>query len=217
VTVQSHVAIALAAGVLAAAATIACSATAAADEPPPPPAPADPAPVSTGLIPPPGTLQSFLPQGGMAPGSGYDFLLGQAPLPTAQGGQPTPVTLGADGQPVAAAQTPTILDQQAIQALKPTNFALAGQGQQSLYSNTPAAPDAPPPNFIDNAKGAHGIWNYQMGRLSTEQLGQPLPGTAPPPGTNIPVGLAPDPNDPSAPPPPQPPFPFTAATPPPPG
>ena len=55
-------------------------------------------------------VQSFLPEGGMAPGSGYDFLLGQAPMPTASGGQPTPVTVGADGQPVAAAQSPTFLD-----------------------------------------------------------------------------------------------------------
>ena len=138
----------------------------------------------------------------MAPGSGSDFLLGQAPLPTAQGGQPTPVIVGEDGQPVPAAQSPTILDQQAIQALKPTNFALAGQGQQSFYSNTPAAPDAPPAGFLESARGAHGIWNYQMGKLDPGQLGQPLPGTAPLPGSNIPMGLAPDLPDPAAAPPP---------------
>ena len=28
-----------------------------------------------------------------------------------------------------------------------------------------------------------------MGKLDPDQLGEPLPGTAPPPGTNIPVGL----------------------------
>jgi hypothetical protein len=214
VTVQNHVAATLAAGILAAAAAVACSATAAADEPPPPPAPADPAPAPTGLIPPPGTLQNFLPAGGMAPGSGYDFLLSQAPLPTAQGGEPSPVTVGADGQPVSASQAPTVLDQQAIDALKPPNFALAGQGQQSFYSNTPAPPDAPPPGFLENAKGAHGIWNYQMGKIEPSLLGQPLPGTAPPPGTNIPLGVAdflPDPATPGgalppwAPPPPPPP------------
>ena len=129
----------------------------------------------------------------MAPGSGYDFMLGQAPLPTAQGGQPAPAIVGADGQPVPAPQSPTILDPQAIQALRPTNFGLAGQGQQSMYSNTPAAPDAPPPGFLANAKGAHGIWNYQMGKLDPNQLGEPLPGTAPPPGTNIPLGLGGEP------------------------
>jgi hypothetical protein len=176
----------VAAGMLAVGSAVATSATAAADEaPPPPPPPAE----STGLLPPAGSLQSFIPAGGMAPGSGYDFMLGQAPLPTAQGGQPAPMIVGADGQPVPAAQAPTILDQQNLDAMKPTNFMMAGQGQKSFYSNTPAAPDAPPPGFIDNAKGAHGIWNYQMGKIAPDQLGQPLPGTAPPPGTNIPLGI----------------------------
>ena len=111
VTVHNHVVAALAAAVLAVGAAVSSSATAAADPPPPPPpAPADAAPAPTGFLPPAGTLQSFLPEGGMAPGSGYDFLLGQAPMPTASGGQPTPVTVGADGQPVAAAQSPTFLD-----------------------------------------------------------------------------------------------------------
>ncbi len=207
VTVQNHVVAALAAAVLAVGAAVSSSATAAADPPPPPPpAPADAAPAPTGFLPPAGTLQSFLPEGGMAPGSGYDFLLGQAPMPTASGGQPTPVTVGADGQPVAAAQSPTFLDPAAIQALKPTNFALAGQGQQSFYSHTPAAPDAPPPGFLENAKGAHGIWNYQMGKLAPDQLGQPLPGTAPPPGTNIPLGLGESLPDPAALPTPAPPL-----------
>ena len=204
VTVQNRVVAALAAGMLAAGAAVAFSATAAADEPPPPGA--DPAPAPTGFLPPAGTLQSFLPEGAMAPGSGYDFMLGQAPLPTAQGGQPAPVVVGADGQPVPAPQSPTILDPQAIQALRPTNFGLAGQGQQSMYSYTPAAPDAPPPGFLANAKGAHGIWNYQMGKLDPNQLGEPLPGTAPPPGTNIPAGLGESLPDPLAPPPGAPPI-----------
>ena len=52
-----------------------------------------------------------------------------------------------------------------------------------------------------------------LGQVPKEQLGEPLPGTAPPPGTNIPPGLAgnpPDPAqpaDPAAPPPPVPPAP----------
>ena len=44
-----------------------------------------------------------------------------------------------------------------------------------------------------------------LGQVPQEQLGQPLPGTAPPPGTNVPPGLVqflPDPADPNAPPPP---------------
>jgi hypothetical protein len=44
-----------------------------------------------------------------------------------------------------------------------------------------------------------------LGQMPQEQLGEPLPGTAPPPGTNVPPGLVqflPDPLDPNAPPPP---------------
>jgi hypothetical protein len=216
-TVQQHLTAGLAASMLAVGAAVATAATAAADDAaPPPPPPVDPAPApatgGTGLLPPAGAVQNFLPQGGMAPGSGYDFLLSQSPVPTVTGGQPAPVTVGEDGQPITPPQQGTYLDPQAIQAMRPTNFSLAGQGQQSLYSYTPVPADAPPPNFIDNAKGAHGIWNYGMGRLTTDQLGQPLPGTAPPPGTNIPMGIR-DSEDPTAPPPPQPPFPFTTATP----
>ena len=113
----------------------------------------------------------------MAPGSGYDFLLGQAPLPAALGGQP--------GQP----QQPLFLDEGAITALRPINFGLAGQGQESIYSYTPAAPDAPHGGLLDNIRGARGLFHYPMGKLDVDQLGQPLPGTAPPPGTNIPLGL----------------------------
>lgn len=40
-----------------------------------------------------------------------------------------------------------------------------------------------------------------LGQLPQEQLGQPLPGTAPPPGTNIPPGLVQFLPDPAAPPP----------------
>jgi hypothetical protein len=206
VTVQKHLTAGLAAGMLAVGAAGASAATAAAEEPPAPAYPAAPAgpaaAAPSGFLPPGGGVQNFLPEGGLAPGSGYDFLLGQAALPTASGGQPAPVTVGADGQPVPAPQQGTFLDPSAIQALKPTNFALTGQGQQSFYSNTPAAPDAPPANFIDNAKGAHGLWNYQMGKIDPSQLGQPLPGTAPPPGTNVPVGVVDFLPDPATPPPP---------------
>jgi hypothetical protein len=58
-------------------------------------------------------------------------------------------------------------------------------------------------------KGAHALWHGAMGKLTPDQLGEPLPGTAPPPGTAIPQGLvdflpdpAPDlPPEPPAPPP----------------
>ncbi|WP_231965623.1 hypothetical protein [Mycobacterium sp. E802] len=40
-----------------------------------------------------------------------------------------------------------------------------------------------------------------LGQVPKEQLGEPLPGTAPPPGTNIPSGLGENLPDPAAPPP----------------
>jgi hypothetical protein len=169
----------VATGVLAVGVAVAFSGPAAAD--PPSPAPVEPAPAADaapiGLVPPRGLLQGFVPDGAMAPGSGYDFLLGQAPLPAAPGGQP--------GQPPA----PLLLDENAIRALRPTNFGLAGQGQESIYSYTPAAPDAPPGGLLDSIRGARGLFHYPMGKLDVNQLGEPLPGTAPPPGTNIPLGL----------------------------
>lgn len=171
---------AVAAASLIAASAAAASPIAAAD-PPPTPAPAEPAPAPDsapiGLVPPPALLQGFIPDGAMAPGSGYDFLLGQAPSPAASSGEP--------GQ----APQPMFLDQGAIQALRPINFGLAGQGQESIYSYTPATPDAPPGGLLDNIRGARGLFHYPMGKLDVDQLGAPLPGTAPPPGTNIPTGL----------------------------
>jgi hypothetical protein len=38
-------------------------------------------------------------------------------------------------------------------------------------------------------KGLHAIGHAALGRMPRVELGQPLPGTAPPPGTAIPLGL----------------------------
>ena len=175
------------AGMLGFGAVIASAATAAAD---PPPGPVEPAPPAEGQpgAPPAITplIEGDVPQS-PNPSPGYDFLLGQSPLPTAPGSQPV--------QPI------WFLDQAVTQSMMPTNFALAGQGQQSYYSYTPITPDAPPAGLLDNLRGAHGLWHYEMGRLDQSQLGEPLPGTAPPPGTNIPVGLGENLPDPVAPPP----------------
>ena len=50
-----------------------------------------------------------------------------------------------------------------------------------------------PQNFgmarIDAFQGAHALLYSTLGRLPGDQLGQPLPGTAPPPGTAVPPGL----------------------------
>ena len=164
-------------GVLAVGTAVASAATAAAD--PPPPVPADPAaptePPDPG--PPPtamGTMGAVLGQSTPSP-AGLDLLLGQSPIPAVPGSQPVaPLDLSAVNTP---------------QYLFGPNMKLSEQGQQSMYSAGPTDLNAPPPTGrIDAFQRAHGIWHQGMGRLDLDQLGQPLPGTAPPPGTNIPAG-----------------------------
>jgi hypothetical protein len=164
-------------GVLAVGTAVASVATAVAD--PPPPVPADPAaptgPPDPGL---PGTamgaMGAFLEQSTASP-AGFDLLLSQSAIPTVPGGQP------AAPMDFSAVNTP--------QYLFGPNMMLSEQGQQSMYSTGPTDPNAPPPTGrIDAIQRAHGIWHQGMGRLNLDQLGQPLPGTAPPPGTNLPPG-----------------------------
>jgi hypothetical protein len=184
------------ASVLACGTAVASAATAAAD--PPPPVPADPAPAPPpDPAPPPtamGTIGAVLGQSTASP-TGFDLLLSQTSLPGVPGGQPAAVL--PDSSVVNSAQY-----------LFGPNLKLSEQGQQSMYSAGPTDPDAPAPNGrIDAIQRAHGIWHMGMGRLDQGQLGQPLPGTAPPPGTSIPPGPEqfyeppPPPGTPPAPPP----------------
>jgi hypothetical protein len=180
-------------GVLAVGTAVASAATAAAD--PPPPVPADPAapaePPDPGSPPTAmGTMGAVLGQATPSP-AGLDLLLSQSPIPGVPGSQPVGVS---------AVNTPSYL-------FGP-NMTLSEQGQQSMYSTGPTDLNAPPPTGrIDAFQRAHGIWHQGMGRLDLAQLGQPLPGTAPPPGTNIPAGpeqFLPDPPPPPGGPPPPP-------------
>jgi len=176
------------AGLLAVGAAVACSATAAADAAPP--GPGDPA----GADPPPpppsilgetlGQLQNgrpdWLPQpGAPAPGTAPDFMLSQNPVPAVPGGQPSSL--------------PNFGQLNPSQYLFGPNYKLDQQGQQSMYSAGPTDPNAPPPSGrIDAFQRAHGLWHMGLGKLPEDQLGQPLPGTAPPPGMNLPPGLVDD-------------------------
>lgn len=51
--------------------------------------------------------------------------------------------------------------------------------------------DVPPGPFdrVNAWKGVHALLHGSMGRMPRDDLSQALPGTAPPPGTNIPAGL----------------------------
>lgn len=164
-------------GVLAVGTAVASAATATADPAPPVPAdpaaptgPPDPGPPATAM----GTMTGILGQSTSSP-TGFDLLLSQSPVPAVPGNQPA-APMG-----VSAVDSP--------QYLFGPNMKLSEQGQQSMYSAGPTDLNAPPPtDKWDAFQRAHGIWHQGMGRMDLGQLGQPLPGTAPPPGTNLPPG-----------------------------
>lgn len=166
------------AGVLAVGAAVSSAATAAADPPPPVPAdPAAPAPAFDPAAPPPtamGTVGAILNQSTASP-TGFDLLLSQTSMPGLPGSQPP--------------APPDLSVVNTVPYLFGPNQKLAEQGQQSMYSAGPTDLDAPAPTGrIDSFQRAHGLWHEGLGRLDQSQLGQPLPGTAPPPGTNLPPG-----------------------------
>jgi hypothetical protein len=189
-----------AAGLLAVGAAVAFAATAAADDPPPPepvPLPADPA------APPP-------PTGPPIPGVGAPMVTGLGVL--AQNGQPgVPGALGAPA--MAGLDRNTILGQNAVPSapgadpgvvpnLNPFNN---GYGiQQCLVPSAPGKCEefgvAPGDENADVTRRqwlgryidmyrAGMLKGGLLGQMPQEQLGEALPGTAPPPGTNIPPGL----------------------------
>ena len=71
--------------------------------------------------------------------------------------------------------------------LMPQNFGMPTGDEPSPY----VLGDNPPSGLarIDAFQGAHALLYSTLGRLPGDQLGQPLPGTAPPPGTAVPPGL----------------------------
>ncbi|CRZ13392.1 hypothetical protein [Mycolicibacterium neworleansense] len=203
------------AGVLALGAAVASSATAAAD--PAPDAPVEPA-VPAPAPPPP-------PQGPMVPGIGAPLgptglsLLEQNGTPTGgplglpQGVDLNPNNLlaqnAAPGGPPAAA--PPSLRAFNNGYLLPQNEKPAAPGQGTMVGVAPGEENADI-SGRDYLKQLHELYRNGnlkgslLGQMPQQQLGEPLPGTAPLPGTNVPPGLAqylPDPAapvDPAAPP-----------------
>jgi hypothetical protein len=84
----------------------------------------------------------------------------------------------------ATAQDPLALSQQ----LRPENFRMPSPDQVSPYA---LAPNDNPSAFarVNAFKGVHAMVHSNLGRMPGSELGQPLPGTAPTPGSNIPAGL----------------------------
>ena len=85
-----------------------------------------------------------------------------------------------------------------IGSLLPQNYRMPSGAEDSPYvlqTGVPAGPFA----RVDAFKGAHALIHGSLGRMPRGELGQPLPGTAPPPGTAIPPGIEhflPDPDPP---------------------
>jgi hypothetical protein len=154
-----------AAGWLVVGAAVALPAVAAAD--PPLDDPIVPVADTAGAHPPPEQPPGVTlgPLGSLT-GNGLELLLGQYPAPSAPGTQ--------------AVTLPNADVLNAGQFLNPTNYRL------SPYVLAPGEPG--PFARVDGLKGLHAILHGALGRMPAAQLSEPLPGTAPPPGTNIPIG-----------------------------
>jgi hypothetical protein len=207
-------------GMLAFGAAVAFPATAVADPPPPDPIPlpADPAPADPAPPPPPGPTVPMLGQLSPA-GLG---VLAQTGLPENAG------ALGAP--PVTGLDPTTLLGQNAVPSLPgagpgtPPNLrAFNNAYGAGAINDKPAAPGqgtqfgVAPGDQNNDVTGRQWLGRYidlyragdlkggLLGQMPKEQLGEPLPGTAPPPGTNVPPGLVqflPDPATDAPPPPP---------------
>jgi hypothetical protein len=170
---------------------VAGAATAVAD-----PDPALPIPVPGGEAAPPPRADVLAPvstetrqnpvqaMADMIGSAGSSSVLGQSPSPTGPGGeQLVPPT-----------------------TLLPQYYRMPTPDMTSPYQLTQDAP-AGPFARVDAFKGVHALLHGALGRMPADQLGDPLPGTAPPPGFVIPAGpeqFLPDPAllpDPAAPPP----------------
>jgi hypothetical protein len=190
-----------AAGLLTVGAAVAIAATAAADPPPPP----DPA------LPVPGAPEPPPPTGPVIPGlgaplgpNGFGVLAqnGQEQNPAALGAPPIvgldqTTVLGQNPVPLAPGADPGV-----VPNLNPFNNAYGVQ--QCLVPSAPGKCEefdvAPGDEHADVSRRewlgryvdmyrAGMLKGGLLGQAPQEQLGEPLPGTAPPPGTNIPPGL----------------------------
>jgi len=190
-----------AAGLITVGAAVAFAATAAAD-PQLPPDPALPVPGAPEPPPPPGPPVPVL--GAPLGPQGLDVL--------AQNGQDqNPAALGAP--PVTGLDQTTVLGQNAVPSapgagpgvvpnLNPFNNAYGPQ--QCMLPSAPGKCeqfDVAPGDENNDVTRREWLGRYidmyragmlkggLLGQVPQEQLGEPLPGTAPPPGTNIPPGL----------------------------
>jgi len=158
------------------------------DEPPPDPAAA---PGPTGLIPPIASIGNVLAQNGSTPAgplglpdlSAYapSLVLGQNPIPAAPGAPDAPVVPNLNAFNAAY--------------LLPQNLTPAAPGQGEPAPGIGPNPDSPSAGRIAFLRRLHEMYQdgalagALLGQMPKEQLGEPLPGTAPGPEIYIPPGL----------------------------
>lgn len=177
-----------AAGIATFAAAVACATAAAAEPPPEPPSPTGPNVPIVGAPLGPEGLNVLAQSGtqawgqpGAAPLLGLDktTVLGQLPTPSAPGAAPgTPPNLNVFNNAYGPQQ-----------CLVPS-----APGECQQFDVAPGQEDADVSRrewlgrYIDMYRAGM-LRGGLLGQLPQQQLGEPLPGTAPPPGTNIPPGL----------------------------
>lgn len=181
------------AGSLAICGVLGASGVAAADDPPPPPGPDAPPlllpPQPVAPAPPASTIGMPLAQDGIDGGpAGIPdlsrtvdaLLLGQAPVPSA---------------PNAVVGTAPSLNAFDNQYLVPINEVPSAPGEGTLYG-VPEGEQAVP-GFLAYLRRVHQaaldgrLRGGLLGQYPQWQLGEPLPGTAPAPGIQVPPGLNP--------------------------
>lgn len=182
-------------------AALVSAAPALADPPPPDPAVVDPAAPPAGYTPPRSGIGNVLAQSdsttsgplGLPDLAAYapGLLLGQNAVPSAPGA-PVPV----------AAPDLRAFDSQ---YLLPQNVAPAAPGQGVPADGIGPTPQNPGTGRIAFLRRLHemyqdgGLTGAFLGQVPPEQLGEPLPGTAPAPGIYLPPGLGQNLIDPAAP------------------
>jgi hypothetical protein len=209
--VMANVAVA---GFLAVGAAVAFSATAVADDGPPP----DPAvPVDPGAPPPPPPVGPTIPILGAPLGPQGFNILAQNGVPSAPGALGMPADINTNPQAllqqnvapsapgVGAPGAPINLNALNNAYVMPQNEKPAAPGKGTEVGVDPGQENADLGRFSyvqqwHDLYKAGDLKGILLGRVPQDQLGQPLPGTAPQPGTNIPPGLVQDLPDPAAPP-----------------
>lgn len=97
-------------------------------------------------------------------------------------------TMAMANQGVGLTATPPTDPLSAIGTLYAQNFRMPSGDEASPYvlqTNVPPGPFA----RVDALKGVHALIHGGLGRVPGSELGNPVAGTAPPPGTNLPAGL----------------------------